>query len=80
MLDHHNWICIIHLILKTNTSARRSFADHTNADREFEIYKTAIDDRDFKQYHERLQPFLLFYVDAASYIEVDDARWDFYVV
>ena len=49
-------------------------------DRKFEIYKTNIDVPGFRDYHERIQPFLLFYVDAASYIDVDDDRWAYYLV
>lgn len=34
----------------------------------------------FQSYHERLQTFLLFFVDAASYIDVNDEFWTFYLV
>ena len=55
---------------------------HSSAgeDRKFEIYKTNIDVPGFRDYHERIQPFLLFYVDAASYIDADDDRWAYYLV
>jgi histone acetyltransferase 1 len=50
-------------------------------DRRFEIYfvdsPTPVG---FLDYHKRLQPFLLFYVDAASYIDVDDDKWNYYVI
>jgi Histone acetyl transferase HAT1 N-terminus len=49
-------------------------------DRQFEIYLTDISVPNFKEYHERMQPFLLFYVDAASYIDTDDDKWSFYTV
>ncbi len=49
-------------------------------ERQFEIYKTSIDTPGFRSYHERLQPFLLFFVDAASYIDVDDDRWDYWLL
>lgn len=34
----------------------------------------------FKAYHARLQTFLLWFVDAASFIDVDDDKWTFYMV
>lgn len=48
--------------------------------REFEIYKNSADAPGFRDYHERLQPFLLWYVDAASFIDVDDEKWSFYLM
>ncbi|XP_064615849.1 histone acetyltransferase type B catalytic subunit-like isoform X2 [Liolophura sinensis] len=48
--------------------------------RVFEIYKAEISTPGFLEYHERLQTFVLFYIDAASYIDVDDDRWKFYVL
>ncbi|XP_060573241.1 histone acetyltransferase type B catalytic subunit-like [Ruditapes philippinarum] len=49
-------------------------------DRQFEIYKTDIECPGFREYHERLQTFILFYIDAASFIDVDDERWTFYLL
>lgn len=47
----------------------------------FEVYKASIEDTpDFRKYHERLQTFILFFIDAASYIDVDDNRWTFYLL
>ncbi|CAE1300785.1 HAT1 [Acanthosepion pharaonis] len=47
----------------------------------FEVYKASIEDTpDFRKYHERLQTFILFFIDAASYIDVDDDRWTFYLL
>ncbi|KAK2187191.1 hypothetical protein NP493_176g03011 [Ridgeia piscesae] len=46
----------------------------------FQVYRTDVETPGFRLYHERLQPFLLFYVDAASYICVDDNRWLFYLI
>ena len=39
-----------------------------------------IEEPDFLSYHERLQTFLLWYVDAASFISIDDDRWRFYLM
>lgn len=32
----------------------------------------------FKKYHQRLQMFLLWYVDAASFIDIDDDQWHYF--
>jgi len=44
-----------------------------------EVYFVSLVDAAWRDYHERIQPFLLFYVDAASYIDVDDEKWNYYV-
>ncbi|XP_033732888.1 histone acetyltransferase type B catalytic subunit-like [Pecten maximus] len=51
-----------------------------NQERNFEIYKTDISPPGFQEYHEHLQTFILFFIDAASYIDVDDDRWMFYLL
>lgn len=52
----------------------------TDKEKQFEMYSCEIEEPDFRSYHERLQTFLLWYVDAASFIDVDDDRWRFYLV
>nr|CAG4646276.1 EOG090X06NC [Macrothrix elegans] len=49
-------------------------------ERIFEIYICNIEEPGFRSYHERLQTFLLWYVDAASFIDVDDHKWRFYLL
>ena len=49
-------------------------------DRQFEVYKCDIETPGFRDFHSRIQPLLLFYVDAASYIDVDDDRWMYFLV
>nr|CAG4643974.1 EOG090X06NC [Lepidurus arcticus] len=49
-------------------------------DRRFELYHCEIADKGFLSFHERLQTFLLWYVDAASFIDVDDDKWCFFLV
>jgi len=49
-------------------------------EKKFEVYFVSVVDAGWREYHERIQPFLLFYVDAASYIDVDDDKWNYYVV
>ena len=49
-------------------------------ERTFEIYKCTMQEGGvgFRELHERLQPYILFFVDAASFIDVDDDRWRFF--
>ncbi|XP_052806790.1 histone acetyltransferase type B catalytic subunit-like [Mya arenaria] len=54
--------------------------DEDGEKREFEIYKTDIECPGFREYHQRLQTFVLFFIDAASFIDVDDDRWSFYLL
>nr|CAG4644809.1 EOG090X06NC [Leptodora kindtii] len=49
-------------------------------ERRFEIYTCSIDEPGFRSYHERMQTFLLWYVDAASFIDVDDDRWRYFLI
>ncbi|KAK3106449.1 hypothetical protein FSP39_020292 [Pinctada imbricata] len=51
-----------------------------NEERHFEVYNTDIESPGFRAYHERLQTFLLFFIDAASFIDADDERWNFYLL
>ncbi|XP_071826710.1 histone acetyltransferase type B catalytic subunit-like [Apostichopus japonicus] len=46
----------------------------------FEIYKCDIREQKFKDYHSKMQTFLWWYIDAASYIDVDDDRWTYYTI
>jgi len=46
----------------------------------FSVYHTSIDEPGFREYHDRLQSFIKFYIDAASYIDADDPQWDFYLL
>jgi histone acetyltransferase 1 len=56
------------------------FCFSDNDVRKFEIYQTDIETPGFREYHERLQTFVLFFIDGASYIDVDDHRWKFYLL
>lgn len=50
-----------------------------NEVRTFEIYECNRNTSGFLAYHARLQTFLLWFVDAASYIDIDDPQWQFFV-
>ncbi|XP_031552908.1 histone acetyltransferase type B catalytic subunit-like [Actinia tenebrosa] len=49
-------------------------------EKDYEVYYADIKVPKFKEYHSRLQTFLLWYIDAASFIETDDERWNFYLL
>ncbi|KAK7092757.1 histone acetyltransferase type B catalytic subunit-like [Littorina saxatilis] len=49
-------------------------------EREFQVYKTDIETPGFREYHQRLQTFILFYIDAASFLDDDDDKWRFYLL
>lgn len=50
-----------------------------NDERTFEIYECNVQTPGFLAYHARLQTFLLWFVDAASYIDTNDQQWLFLV-
>ncbi|XP_012276079.1 histone acetyltransferase type B catalytic subunit [Orussus abietinus] len=52
-----------------------------NADdniRQFEVYKGNMNCKGFREYHQRLQTFLLWYIDAANFIDIDDDQWHYF--
>lgn len=50
-----------------------------NTTRTFEIYKCNHADPKFQSYFQRLQSFVLWFVDAANYIDIDDPQWMIFV-
>lgn len=34
----------------------------------------------FREYHARLQTFLMWFIETASFIDVDDERWTYFLV
>lgn len=54
-------------------------ADGGGETRTFEFYKCDITTPGFVAFHARLQTFILWFVDAGSYIDADDPQWSFYV-
>lgn len=53
--------------------------EHDNRSRTYEIYECNIKTPGFLAFHARLQTFLLWFVDAASYIDIEDPQWMFLV-
>jgi len=47
---------------------------------EFEVYHSTWDTPGFKEYHRRLQLFVLLYIEGGSYINEDEDGWEFMVL
>lgn len=50
----------------------------TEESRTFEVYKGTVKDSNVQKYFERLQPFVLWFIDAAWYIDTTDHKWDIF--
>ncbi|XP_029043896.2 histone acetyltransferase type B catalytic subunit [Osmia bicornis bicornis] len=46
--------------------------------RKFEVYKADMTYKGFREYHERIRTFVLWYIDAANFIDIDDDRWHYF--
>lgn len=44
----------------------------------FEIFKTSFASAEFREYHSRMQLFVLLFIEGSSYIEDDDEKWEIY--
>lgn len=53
--------------------------DAQGKERLFEIYHCDYKVQAFLKFFSRLQTFILWFVDAASYIDIDDTQWSFFV-
>lgn len=47
---------------------------------QYEVYKCTESTPGFRDYHERLQAWIMFYIDAASFIDIDDDSWRFFLL
>ncbi|KAJ1918811.1 histone acetyltransferase 1 [Mycoemilia scoparia] len=46
----------------------------------FEIYENSFEDPKFKEFHSRVQTFILFFIEGGTFIDTDDDRWRIYTV
>ncbi|GMK58592.1 hypothetical protein CspeluHIS016_0600340 [Cutaneotrichosporon spelunceum] len=46
----------------------------------FEVYHTTWDTPGFREYHRRMQVFLLLYIEGGSYIQEDEDAWEFFTL
>ncbi|TMW53820.1 hypothetical protein DOY81_001105 [Sarcophaga bullata] len=55
------------------------YQDDDGKERIFEFYNSNYKQTSFLKFFSRLQTFVLWFVDAASYIDVDDPQWSYFV-
>ncbi|SJX62779.1 related to histone acetyltransferase subunit HAT1 [Sporisorium reilianum f. sp. reilianum] len=70
---------------KGKSSSAASLAASTLAEddpdaRVFEIYRPTWDTPGFREYHRRMQLFVLLFIEGASYISEDEANWEFFTL
>ncbi|KAJ1783258.1 histone acetyltransferase 1, partial [Coemansia sp. RSA 1938] len=46
----------------------------------YEIYSSSFNDTESAKYHERMQAFVLFFIEGAQFIDTSDERWHVYTV
>ncbi|CAG8638967.1 7470_t:CDS:2 [Acaulospora morrowiae] len=49
---------------------------HEDDDKVYEVYKATFKTPRFKEFHRRLRIFVLFYIEAGSYIDEDEDHWE----
>jgi len=54
--------------------------DKSGVTNQYEVYMCQEATPGFRQYHDRLQSWIMFYIDAASYIDIDDDSWRFFLL
>ncbi|KAF9228710.1 histone acetyltransferase type B catalytic subunit [Gyrodon lividus] len=52
----------------------------TLGDTEYEVYHATFNDPGFREYHRRMQIFILLYIEAGSYINEEEDGWEFVVL
>eukprot|EP01133_Synstelium_polycarpum_P017269 gene17269-20594_t len=56
------------------------FDTETGEDTNYEVYFGRISDPAVLRYHEKLQVFVMWYIDGSSYIFTDDTNWDVFFI
>lgn len=54
--------------------------DVDNKQKTYVIYYATVMNPELLAYHKRLQTFILWFIDAASFIDVDDEKWKFFLM
>ncbi|KAI8319899.1 acyl-CoA N-acyltransferase [Martensiomyces pterosporus] len=55
-------------------------AGGSNGDVVYEIYDNTFTSEEFREYHRRLQTFVLFYIEGAQFVDDTDDRWRIFTV
>ncbi|KAI9278726.1 acyl-CoA N-acyltransferase [Phascolomyces articulosus] len=58
----------------------RESSENDNEEEHFEIYRTSLANEKFREYHRRMQFFVLLFIEGSSYIEEEDEKWEVYTV
>ncbi|KAJ8874270.1 hypothetical protein PR048_025113 [Dryococelus australis] len=56
------------------------FTDENSPPKCYEVFFCDVTMPGFVNFHDRLQTFILWYIDAASFIDIDDENWRFFVM
>jgi len=62
---------------QVHSYTRNGFNDN---DTTYEIYKGYFSDLKVKAFHERIQMFILWFIDGSSYIDSEDSNWELYFI
>ncbi|XP_003739261.1 histone acetyltransferase type B catalytic subunit [Galendromus occidentalis] len=46
----------------------------------YEIYHNLVSDEKYRKYHMRMESFVMWYIDGASYIDTEDVNWNSFVL
>lgn len=60
-----------------------SLSEENETSRKYEIYHVHLSNTDskyFNDYYRRLQHFVIWYIDGASYVDFDDERWNYFIM
>lgn len=57
-----------------------SLASKGGGERNFEVFLATEATPGLRDYHERLQAWIMFFIDAASFIDIDDDSWRFFLL
>ncbi|KIJ63313.1 hypothetical protein HYDPIDRAFT_29571 [Hydnomerulius pinastri MD-312] len=58
-------------------SSASAGGDATTSEIEYEVYHATFDDPGFREYHRRMQVYILLYIEAGSYIDEEEDGWEF---
>lgn len=60
--------------------ASSTLAEDDPEARVFEVYRSTWDTAGFREYHRRMQLFVLLFIEGASYIQEDETNWEFFTL
>ena len=77
--NHDDFVDAVKTDAETFKPLGEKIAEYTKeGDEHYEIYKNSFSNAQFREYHSRMQLFVLFFIEGSSYIEDDDEKWEIY--